>query len=38
MKRILVGIDASNEARAAATFAATLATATGAKLILAAIA
>jgi nucleotide-binding universal stress UspA family protein len=38
MKRILVGVDGSNESKAAATFAAGLATATGAKLTLAAVA
>jgi nucleotide-binding universal stress UspA family protein len=38
MKRILVGVDGSSESRAAAAFAARLAKATGAGLILAAIA
>jgi len=38
MNRILVGVDGSTESRAAATFAANLATATGAQLILAGIA
>jgi nucleotide-binding universal stress UspA family protein len=38
MRRILVGVDGSNESRTAAGFAANLATATGAKLILAAVA
>lgn len=38
MKRILVGIDASSEARAAAMFAANLAGSSGTKLILASVA
>jgi nucleotide-binding universal stress UspA family protein len=38
MKRILVGVDGSSESRAAATFAADLAAATGAKLTVAAVA